>query len=376
MTTVSGQLEAETQVMTRQDVDSRTFIPGHGFEEHSIISPLTYNSYFSLISIGCVGFTGNLFCLVIMWRFTKLKETIPGLFLLNQSVIDLWSSFSIFVSYLYMALHRQWWFLSLSWPYWGRVLFCKLFLTTWLPWGLQYVSSWNMVALNLERYMMLVHPMFHLRLTKHNFAIPIMVAVWVLPLLDTLLWAHISSGLYYGASVCVTNLFPSQTLATVYGYENVIIMHVIPLLLIVYINIRMVKSLRATTASVATKHHEKAQTNLLKTLVLVSTAFVACWSLGMVTWLLINMGIVDGSRELPVYAYVGMSLACLTACINPFIYSINFMEFRRGMSYFLAIACFRCRATNSGSRATDTINKATDTVNRANDTVSRGAAAV
>ena len=87
----------------------------------------------------------------------------------------------------------------------------------------------------------------------------------------------------------------------------------------------------ATTASNALSNLRKkrATRNILKTLAIVTVAFVICWMPNKCYGFLYLIGV----RTSIDFTYgITFILAMCNCCVNPFIYIVHFKEFRKGMA--------------------------------------------
>ena len=81
-----------------------------------------------------------------------------------------------------------------------------------------------------------------------------------------------------------------------------------------------------TTANMKKK---RATYNVLKTLAIITVAFVVCWMPNKCYSFLYLIGVTS---NIGVGYYVTFGLALFNRCVNPLIYIINFKEFRKGVT--------------------------------------------
>ena len=124
--------------------------------------------------IGSVAFIGNLFVIIVIFHYAKMRAEPTNIYVINQSIIDgLAGLLLILTRYFQYRFER---------PVYGVAgeIYCVLWANWALFWGLLQSSTYNLVALNLERYFAIVHPITHrVSLTRTKVAISIVI-IWFL----------------------------------------------------------------------------------------------------------------------------------------------------------------------------------------------------
>ncbi|KAG5347849.1 MOODY protein, partial [Acromyrmex charruanus] len=115
-----------------------------------------------------VGIPGNLITVIALFRTKKLKNA-TAVFIMNLSISDL--MFCCFNLPLATSTfwHRSW----LHGP-----LLCRLFPL--LRYGLVAVSLFSVLAITINRYVMIGHPSLYSTLYKTKFLIPMVLAIWII----------------------------------------------------------------------------------------------------------------------------------------------------------------------------------------------------
>jgi hypothetical protein len=104
------------------------------------------------ITIGCVGLIGNVFVIVVIMGFTSLYKQLATVFVINQSVID--SASSLFViaqqttNYYKIPVYA-------GQP--ASEVYCRVWRSQTFLWGFFVSSTYNLVALTVERYLKVNH---------------------------------------------------------------------------------------------------------------------------------------------------------------------------------------------------------------------------
>ena len=290
-----------------------------------------------ILCVGLVGFMDNLFVVLVICGFTRLTRKIPGFLILNQTIIDLLNSVVLTVRYSLIisdgvSLPEG----TLSWPRWAKDFYCRLLDVWWLLGGLLYASVWSLVPVNLERYLMIVHPLFHKKLTIRIFALPMVVAIWVCLPLQTFIWHQVTVEYVEEGMYCGMRSLENEAVSTYYNLHD-IFLYGVPFVLIIYMYVRMILVLRLKSkqsfASAAANSQETAQRNLLKMLMLLSLAYLILWTPGTVMYTLKVLNVIEDNF---VRSSIAIMLSMLTVCINPFIYIAKYKEFKAGMKKMTA----------------------------------------
>ena len=117
--------------------------------------------------IGLLGICGNgLVCVVIIK--VHFMHTITNAFIFNQSLIDLLASL-LFLLYNVIPIP----------PGVTGVLLCSLWVSQYFVWMFFFMSTFNLVALTLERYLAIVFPFRYQVLGTRKNVIVTILCVWV-----------------------------------------------------------------------------------------------------------------------------------------------------------------------------------------------------
>ena len=107
------------------------------------------------LAVGVVGTLANGFVLLVLLRFSKLRPRPSTILVLHQTVTDLLSSLLILLTYACLVTLDG----KLK-DRWGDFV-CKVILSESLFWIAFVASSFSLVSITIERYLMVVHPVFH-----------------------------------------------------------------------------------------------------------------------------------------------------------------------------------------------------------------------
>ncbi len=287
--------------------------------------------------MGVVGIVGNALSITVLARFPQMRKKLANLFLIHQSVIDLLTSVVLIANTLTM---KQYYLAGIR----GH-LFCVVWQSMFLLWGLYSVSTYNFCALSVEQYVSIVHHLRHNSLCSRRNVMLAMVLSWVIGL-GSSLYTPLVSGLI--GNTCYRLYFWPNTLTRrAVGVLNIVLKFFIPLGLLVYTYGRiLVLIMRKISAPVGQQNSSSqpsqfsgAKSNTIKMLTIVCLCFILCWSWNMMYFLLFNLGLPLGIRN-PFYQFTVVSVFS-NCCVNPFIYATQYKEFRSGMRALFSVFLHR-----------------------------------
>ena len=107
------------------------------------------------VCIGVTGLVGNSLVVFVMYKYRKLFLHLKTIYIINQGVLDgLTSAVLILTSLLRSDLMSRMDSVSAE-------LFCRLWLSQIPLWGLITSSTYNLMAISVERYLAIAHPIWH-----------------------------------------------------------------------------------------------------------------------------------------------------------------------------------------------------------------------
>ena len=128
---------------------------------------------YAAIGIGGLGVLSSGFVLVVLFGFAKLKYLPCTQLMIHQTITDaICSAFLLLQHALFYAVNgelRNWW---------GYVL-CNFAFTRNLFWTAFNASSFSLVSISLERYVMVVYPVFHRNHFKKSVVAGMILMHWV-----------------------------------------------------------------------------------------------------------------------------------------------------------------------------------------------------
>ena len=217
--------------------------------------------------IGCLGLLGNLFVIIVIFNYTKMRKQLTCLLIINQSIIDALASLILIININTWVRGR---------PLYGvsGVLLCQLWSSGYLLWSSLMASTVNLVCLSLERYIAIIYPIWHKTIVTRNMVLVAAGGVWIVGFLAKLPNTALTAGIN-DKNMCAPNsLWPGESVKKTSGIINIVISLIVPLLLLIYCYTRMFISLRTRVAPTERTSNQrlveskssKATRNVFKTL--------------------------------------------------------------------------------------------------------------
>ena len=104
--------------------------------------------------IGTIGILGNLTVLTVLSSSRSMRRFTTNLFILNQSIIDLLAA-SFLLASTPISSNK------VPWTGTRGELYCRMWLNKLPLWSLMVSSTYNLAAMTLERYLAVLHPIWH-----------------------------------------------------------------------------------------------------------------------------------------------------------------------------------------------------------------------
>ena len=325
MTDTPSSVEHLSVVMTTETVDDVTQTTVSNVVTSSSRGIEFYIQY-AVIVIGVVGTVANA---LILYALVASKQHKKHVLIFHQNALDFICSLLLIITY---ALKLCNFYLTGLGGYW----FCMLVLSENLTWCIIIASKTNLMIVTIERYLKVVYPIWSKKKLRKWVIYSAIAFAWISAIV------HIN-GLTYPTSnvvdgVCYSYVFYESRMAQVaYAIWYFLSFYVIILAIFIFcywhilVIIRRQANVMASHSgpgpSTAQTQSNKIQTNVIKTMILLS-AFYAISDLPMTVYILL-MNIEAQLTQLHSGYYASMIVSFLYFCTNPFIYATNFDPVRR-----------------------------------------------
>ena len=354
-----------------------------GFQPYAVVLPLM--TAFKFV-IGVTGVVGNSLVVIVFYKYKKLFQQVKSVFIINQSFIDgVVSALLIAVSFArqYPAQQRSGF---------KDDQYCNLWLSHILLWGLMTSSIYNLMAVSIERYVAIVHPVWHrwsFTKTKANASV---VFIWLFGVVFIASLVIPTTGVMNGR--CIVAYFrQSRDVAVLIAMLQIVVSLLLPLFVhsICYFRILAVlcKRVRQVEPSIvcgtsvvitlakssdtvtgksslftdnsqstpaaggkvsqkksprvrtiATKltlvHqnsrrylNDKAKRNVMKTLAIVNVCYFMCWLPNKVY---VSLFVLGKLSSFGIVFQATVVMVFVNCCINPIIYITTYDAFKKGLT--------------------------------------------
>jgi hypothetical protein len=274
---------------------------------------------------GCQVF--DVLCIV-----TQTKKKTMNVMLINQLAIDFYSSLMIIATYTVNLV-------DIYFSGTSGYLLCVMLSGQMLLWLGLCSSVVNLVVITLERYVKVVHSVWHKIHFKRWMAYFGCAFSWASGFLGTILPYLLTTYTYDGQCMALVR-FSSRSGELIYIWFNYVYYYQIPVLLFVICYFRIFQVIRrqnrifqqtsqdAAAIAASTVNDRKlsqSQLNAVKTMT-SSTLFFA------VSWLPINVSFVVMMTTTSTFIgplwHITVFVALLNVCVNPFIYIVSYDDVR------------------------------------------------
>ncbi|XP_071506378.1 apelin receptor B-like [Diadema antillarum] len=270
-----------------------------------------------------LGVTGNgLVIVVIYQRFDAIRST--DVLIGALAIADLITS--IFVFPIPWASRVP-----------GTVLghaYCKLLYPSFILWLCITASTYILMAICIERYLAVVHPLLFNRIISKRRVSLVVVLIWVFT------FAQVSFTLFifdydYNINYC-GNLIKTEAGKITQAYYAFIIRLVIPVATMLITQLLIARSLRQqskqfrqmTSESKGETFHMLARNRIIKMMLIVVLVYIVAWTPNQIAYLCFNLGYISSSYGgSPLHQLLTL-LGFYNSCANPIIYTWQNPKFR------------------------------------------------
>jgi len=319
--------------MTTMNADEMS-TTGANSKTSSSSNDLEFYSQIAVVVIGFVGTTGNALVLYALFASKQHKKLI---LIVNQNALDLFSSFSLLLIYILKLCNV---YLSGTLGYW----LCMLLLSENFIWCGTNGSIINLAAITIDRYLKVVHPVWSRKWLRPWLIYSAMAFAWLAGIVCNTVLVFVTSKVVDG--VCYSYIeFGGGLQFRAYFVWYILSFYVIILIIFIVCYGRILVAVRRR-ATLMTDHCSSAcsgrrlspharsqshqiQSNVIKTMILVSAFYAITWGPANVYYMLSLLNYPPDLTVVDARYYATMFIAFLYTCANPFIYATKFDPVRK-----------------------------------------------
>ena len=289
-------------------------------------SPYDSGFYFQyvVVVIGVVGTATNA---LILYAMVASKEHKKHFLIFNQNALDLYCSLFLVIIFTIKLCNIN---------YTGTVWLCIIFHRDNLLWASILGSAINLISITIERYIKVVHPNRSKKMLRKWVIWSAAAFAWIAPIVYKMALVISSSHFNFIDGVCLNYVvFESEMAALIHGLWNFgsFMVFVICVFMFCYGKILVVICRQARVmaghsgpgSSTSQAQSSRIQTNVVKTMILVSAFYVITWIPSYIYYLLLHF-----IPDIPNAVYfVTTFTGFFYVSANPFIYTLKFDPVRR-----------------------------------------------
>lgn len=219
-------------------------------------------------------------------------------------------------------------------------LYCRIIFPSSLLWTCILSSNLTLMAISLERYLIIVHPTKSARWRKHKYLC--IALIWTITAI-TNLYIPLTRRVNIESKACKSD-FVSIAGGVTLGVFSFAICYAIPLVVMVVTNVTAALKMQRQFRLFNTKPQGGARSNesmskqrlvatnrLLRLLILVIIIFAICWGPNSVAFLLFSLRVLDSSYLYGPVDRIMVLLAFFNSCANPIVYTLCYPQFRKAL---------------------------------------------
>ncbi|XP_072035363.1 adenosine receptor A2a-like isoform X2 [Amphiura filiformis] len=274
--------------------------------------------------IGVIGAVGNGLVCVVIWKVRRQQNYTNSL-IVSQSAIDFVTSILLIANIISLSAAAQ--------PpenFTLAVLYCTFWHSRVILFGCWAISTFNLTAIAIERYLAIMHPIWYQQTFTRKHAWILATTAWLIaPIMETI------GGKQYVLEQGRCAFVISKKEKAILGVLTVLWDYAIPASIMAFAFIRIAIRLNQVQNSALVADDDQLKEkilkrkNITKTLFFVFALYIICWTPEQISYLQFTLG---GRLEFGgVWHTIALILATSNSAVNPFVYALRFKQYKEGV---------------------------------------------
>lgn len=285
----------------------------------------TWNMVLQLV-LGIVGILGNLLVMLVLFRRRSLSRT-------TDTLIGALAFADFVTSILIIPIPVA----EVVPSTWVGELYCRILYTSFFMWLFVSVSIFTLTTISIERFFAVVFPIKFNRILRKRHVVFAILLIWLTAIVaDSFIPLAISVD--PSTQSCIYS-YSSQLASEVAGVTSFLLHFLFPSLIMLGTQAATAYALYqqallfgkngdGSSRSTSSYRLLKAKNRVIKLLLIVIIVFIICWGPNSIGYFLFNVGVIDYTYLYGDLNRILTVLAFCNSCANPFIYTIQYPQFR------------------------------------------------
>ena len=271
-----------------------------------------------LFIISMVGMMGNSVAMFILTSNVKIRKSKSYVLIMNQCLLDFTTTLFM-ITYIASNYLHNWSSMTGSWDLvMCHVIYSQLYVTMPI-----FSSSYNLVALSVERMISVVWPVVHKVRCTRRLTLIVAVSTWVFGFGIATAFAIPVNGINPSNRRCYYwNNIPSHLHSQIYAVIFNMTYSLLPLSM-------MLTSYAVMYASILSRRMRlEIKLNVARMLATCVLLYVCCHVLKVTLVMISRFSTITIDLQGALYV-VGNSMVQANSIVNPFIYSLQYMDYKK-----------------------------------------------
>ena len=235
--------------------------------------------------IGIIGVVANTFVILVLGSSAKIRQKLINTVIIHQSFVDLLASVGLIGTAHIDGLDPH----GLDGTH--AEIYCFFLMGKWPLWVMMGISSFNLIFLNIERYISIVHPIYHHTKITRKKVLKLLPVIWIFTLIEISCFDGAENGVCDFGSIEILHI-----MVTIFLTLHFFLPVMLVLFLYSHMFLRLKGAVNSGSDNTSIKRNdmmEKAKTNIFKTMLFITICYAICYVFNCVYLILVEIGILE-----------------------------------------------------------------------------------